>query len=170
MINISVGLADPVPPLRGRFFERPFTELRCTAVWLELYLWSMEATTVAIVCVDLPDFSSEEESTISARNLSSIYHISICVVRNCGSMAAYNNSAENMSKKSTGAIDRTSCERRGRAAWKRQSLSPQTGDRCAPEPTPTEILFSGARMTEQMACTAGCGGAAAGGLEVVASL
>jgi hypothetical protein len=36
----------------------------------------------------------------------------------------------------------------------RQMFGPQTGDRCAPEPTPTEILFSGVERTEQTACTA----------------
>jgi hypothetical protein len=95
-----------------------------------------------MVCVVWSDSSSEEESMTSAWNLSSIFYMYICVGSNCGSMAAHN-SAQKMSKKPTGTIVRT-----GRGRRNRQMFGPQSGDTCAPEPTPTEILFSGAVRTE----------------------
>jgi hypothetical protein len=34
------------------FFERLFTEPRCTGIWLALYSWRVETAAVAMVCVD----------------------------------------------------------------------------------------------------------------------
>ena len=76
---------------RGRFFERPFTEPRCTGIWLALCSWRMEAATEAMFCVICSDSSSEEESMTSVQNFLSIFHMSICVGSNCGSMLAHNN-------------------------------------------------------------------------------